>query len=126
MMPARWDDERVEQIIGNLLRWGVIISAIVVQIGGIVYLIRHGWEMPRYAVFRGEPSDLRSIPGIVEGFFGLRGRSVIQFGLLLLIATPVARVAFSMVAFALERDRMYVVITAIVLGVLVYSLAGGA
>jgi uncharacterized membrane protein len=125
-MWGRWDDQRVERIIGNLLRWGVILSAIVVQAGGIVYLVRHGGEMPRYAVFRGEPSDLRSIPGIIEGLFGGRGRSVIQFGLLLLIATPVARVAFSMAAFALERDRLYVLITAIVLGVLVYSLAGGA
>jgi uncharacterized membrane protein len=88
--------------------------------------VRHGGELPAYSVFRGEPSDLRSIPGIIGGLFDLRGRSLIQFGLLLLIATPVARVAFSMVAFALEKDRMYVVITSIVLAVLVYSLAGGA
>ena len=53
-----------------------------------------------------------------------RGRGVIQLGLLLLIATPIARVAFSVVGFALERDRMYVVFTLIVLAILLYSLLG--
>jgi uncharacterized membrane protein len=47
---------------------------------------------------------------------------VIQLGILVLIATPVARVLFSMLGFALERDWMYVVITAIVLALLLYSL----
>jgi uncharacterized membrane protein len=55
----------------------------------------------------------------------LRGRSIIQFGLLLLIATPVARVLISAVAFALQRDRTYVLITLAVLGVLLLSLWGG-
>ena len=54
-----------------------------------------------------------------------RGRGLIQFGLLLLIATPVARVAFSVAAFAIQRDRLYVVVTLIVLAILTYSLAGG-
>ena len=43
-------------------------------------------------------------------------------GLLLLIATPVARVAFSVAAFAEQRDRLYVVVTSIVLLLLIYSL----
>ena len=49
---------------------------------------------------------------------------MIQLGLLLLIATPVARVAFSLVAFIRQRDRTYIVITTIVLGLLLYSLMG--
>jgi uncharacterized membrane protein len=48
-----------------------------------------------------------------------------QLGLLLLIATPVARVAFSVFAFALQRDRLYVVVTLAVLGVLAFSMTGG-
>jgi uncharacterized membrane protein len=76
-------------------------------------------------VFQGEPADLRSISGIVMDAIALRSRGVIQFGLLLLIATPVARVAFSVVAFALERDRAYVIVTLIVLALLLYSIAGG-
>jgi uncharacterized membrane protein len=50
---------------------------------------------------------------------------LIQLGLLLLIATPVARVAFSVAAFAMQRDRLYVVVALIVLAVLMYSLTGG-
>lgn len=120
-----WKDEQVELIIGKLLRAGVLLAAFVVLAGAIVYLIRHGRELPHYRVFLGEPADLRSVTGIFKDAFGLRGRGLIQLGLLLLIATPVARVAFSVFAFALERDRMYVLITLIVLALLTFSLAGG-
>jgi len=123
--PAAWTDERVELIVGNLLRAGVTIAASVVALGGTIFLIRHGRELPHYHVFVGEPTRLRTVGGILSGAMTLRGSEIIQFGLLLLIATPVARVAFSVVAFALERDRLYVVITLAVLGILLFSLAGG-
>jgi uncharacterized membrane protein len=120
-----WTDQRTELVIGDLLRWGVILSALVVVLGGTVYLVRHGMEPPSYGVFRGEPRNLRNVEGILGQVRAWRGRGIIQLGLLLLIATPVARVAFSVVAFALERDRLYVGITLIVLAVLAFSLAGG-
>jgi len=118
-------DERMHQIISILLRSGVLISALMVLVGGIFYLIRCGTSLPEYGVFRGEPADLRSVSGILKDVLALECRGIIQFGLLLLVATPVARVAFSIFAFALQRDRTYVIITLIVLGVLLYSLAGG-
>ena len=62
---------------------------------------------------------------IVRNAMDLSGRGIIQLGLLFLIATPVARVVFSIWGFAEERDRMYVVFTVIVLAVLLFSLAGG-
>jgi hypothetical protein len=68
--------------------------------GGLAYLSRHGGEAPGYHVFRGEPADLRSLRGILQEAWSLRGRGIIQLGLLLLIATPVARVAFLVYAFA--------------------------
>lgn len=120
-----WTDERVEHIIGSLLRDGVMLAAGVVLVGGIAYLIRYGTGQPDYQVFRGEPSDMHSVSGILKGILGLHSRSIIQFGLLLLIATPIARVVFSVFAFALQRDRTYVVITLIVLAVLLYSLLSG-
>jgi len=119
-----WTDKRMELIIGDLLRAGVVLAAAVVVAGAILYLVRHGHSLPHYRVFREEPSDLRSVSGIVADALALRGRGVIQLGLLLLIATPVARVAFSVVAFALHRDHLYVVVTLIVLGVLIFSLTG--
>lgn len=119
-----WTDERVEGIIGTLLRTGVSAAALVTLLGGAVYLIRHGANMPHYYVFQGEPADLRDVAGIVGEARSLSGRGLIQLGVLLLIATPVARVAFSVVAFALQRDRTYVVITLLVLAVLLAGLAG--
>jgi uncharacterized membrane protein len=68
---------------------------------------------------------LRTFSGILADATAFRGRGIIQLGLLLLIATPVARVAFSVVAFALERERLYVIVTLAVLAVLLFSLAGG-
>ena len=120
-----WSDEKMEQIIGTLLISGVIVAALIVLVGGVFYLIRYGATLPGYTVFRGEPAELRSLFGIVGGGLSFQIRSVIQLGLLLLIATPVARVAFSILAFALQRDRTYVIVTLIVLAVLLYSLSGG-
>lgn len=117
-----WTDERVERVIGALLRWGVILAAAVILAGGAMYLVRHGSTIPDYRVFRGEPSDLRNVSGIVKGAVSWHSRGLIQLGLLLLIAVPVARVAFSVVAFALQRDRTYVVVTLIVLAVLLYGM----
>jgi uncharacterized membrane protein len=119
-----WTDQKLENLVGNLLRTGVSISAFVVAIGGIIYLARHGREAASYRVFEGEPSDLRNLSGIVGDASRFRGRGIIQFGLLLLIATPVFRVALSIWGFAAEKDRMYMIFTGIVLIVLLYSLLG--
>ena len=122
--PQPWRDRRIEVILGNLLRSGVMLSALVVLWGACVYLSRHGHEMADYKIFRGEPSDFRTIPGVIQSVRGGHGRGWIQLGLLLLIATPIARVAFSIVGFSIERDRLYVVFTCIVLAILLYSLLG--
>ena len=120
-----WTDHRVEVIIGNLLRAGVLLAAAVVLVGGGIFLVRHGSAAPHYAVFQGEPTDLRTPSGVLAEAVRLQGRGIIQLGLLILLATPLARVAFSVFAFTMERDRLYVIVTLIVLAVLVFSLAGG-
>ena len=117
-------ERRMDEIIGSLLRYGVFLSALVVAAGGIWYLLQYGLTMPGYHVFRGEPEYLRHVHGILTGIRGFHSRRMIQLGLLLLIATPLARVIFSIVAFGLLRDRVYVIITAIVLAVLLLSLSG--
>ena len=122
--PQPWRDRRMEVILGNLLRVGVLLSAAVVLAGACVYLSRHAHEPADYRVFRGEPSDFRTIRGVIQSVINGRGRGLIQLGLLFLIATPIARVAFSIVGFAIERDRMYVAFTLIVLAILLYSLLG--
>ncbi len=117
-------DQRFENMIGNLLRVGVSLSAFVVAFGAVIYLARHGRSPADYRVFRGEPSEFRSLSGIVQSAFTFHGRGIIQLGLLLLIATPVARVAFAIWGFAAEHDRLYMIFTGIVLVVLLYSLLG--
>jgi uncharacterized membrane protein len=119
-----WTDQKLENLVGNLLRIGVSLSAFVVALGGIIYLARHGRGPANYRVFQGEPSDLKNLSGIIHDAFAFRGRGIIQFGLLLLIATPVFRVALSIWGFAAEGDRMYMIFTCIVLAVLLYSLLG--
>lgn len=117
-----WNDDRLQRVIGVLLQTGVALSGAVVVAGGIIYLFRHGAEPARYRAYAGEPSDLRTISGIVNYALSVHGRGIIQLGLVFLVATPVARVAFSAVAFALERDWLYVAVTSMVLAVLVFSL----
>lgn len=113
-------------VIGNLLRSGLLLSALTVSVGAVIYLVRHGHSPTEYRIFRGEPSDLLSVRGILRDALALRGKGIIQLGLLFLIATPVARVAFSIFGFAEEKDRLYVLIASVVLLVLAYSLIGSA
>ncbi|HZV59972.1 MAG TPA: DUF1634 domain-containing protein [Candidatus Eremiobacteraceae bacterium] len=118
-------DQRMDQIMAVLLRSGVLLAASLVFIGGIVYLSRHDLPATDYRVFQGEPQELRTVGGILREATKFHGRGLIQLGLLVLIATPVARVLFSVVAFLYERDWTYVTITMIVLALLCYSLFGG-
>ena len=123
-MTERWTDRRMELIVGNILRWGVAAAAATVSLGGAVYLCRHGGEPFSLGTFRGEPEDFRTLSGILGSVARFRGRGIIQLGLLLLMATPVARVAFSVAGFALERDRLYTAVTLAVLGLLLLSYLG--
>jgi uncharacterized membrane protein len=118
-------DKRMDEVIGQLLRTGVLLAAAIVIVGAGVYLSRHHVPVTNYRVFQGQPEELRSVRGIVHGAVHFHGRGLIQFGLLILIATPVARVAFSLFAFLHRRDWTYVVVTTIVLALLLYSLFGG-
>lgn len=117
----QWTDERMDRIISVILRSGVLLACAVVILGGIFYVIHHQGPLPDYHAFRSEPANLRGLRGILNGLFVALGRNWIQFGLVLLVATPVARVAFSVFAFFKEKDWTYVVLTLIVLGVLVGS-----
>jgi len=119
-------DKRMDELMAFLLRGGVILAASIVFAGGVVYLARHPFPVINYHVFQGEPQNLRTVSGIFSEAKAFHGRGLIQLGLLVLIATPIARVTFSVFAFIYERDWKYVVFTLIVLGLLLYSLLGRA
>jgi len=116
------DDRRLEMVIGNLLRAGVLLAAGIVTIGALLYLAHYYSAPADFHTFTTESESLRSIQGIVRSVAHLDSQGLIQFGLLLLIATPVARVVFAVIGFSLERDRLYVVVSSLVLAVLVFSL----
>ena len=121
-----WTDEQFDVMLAHVLRAGVVLSAVIVACGGVLFLARHGFEHPSYHVFHGEPVPLRSVHGIFDTAEGLAGRGLVQLGLLLLIATPIARVLFSIFGFARQRDWLYVGITLTVLALLAYSLLAGS
>jgi len=116
------DDRRMETIMGRLLQIGVLLASAVVLIGGFLYLRAHLGSTADYRTFAGEPADLRSVGGLFRLLMTGDPTAVIQLGVILLIATPVARVIFAVVGFALERDRLYVAVSLTVLAVLMVSL----
>jgi len=120
----RWNDERLEKVVSILLIVGVCLAALVVLLGGACFLWRYGQDHPNYHAFQGAAQQYRGIRGVLGAAGPSDCRGVIQLGLILLICTPIARVAFCMMGFILERDRTYVVLMAIVLTILVYGLVG--
>ena len=119
------DERGFEQLMGNLLRWGVTAAGVIVFLGGIIYLFKHGVSAPNYSAFHGVPDQLRTVAGIITDVINFHGRTIIQFGLLVLILTPVMRVLFSIFGFIRERDWVYIFVTTFVLAVLVFGLVGG-
>lgn len=111
---GRWSEQRVEQTMGMLLRIGVLLSALVVLCGGLAYLIHHGGELADYRHFHGRPWQLSQMLDSAHGY--------IELGLLLLVATPVLRVAFAVFAFVKQRDHFYTGVALLVLLVLGYAL----
>lgn len=119
------NDEDMQQLIGLVLRTGVILSGTIAIIGGILYLIQNGSAIPQYGTFHGEPSDFTSLTGIYKGMLAGNAAEIIQFGVVILIATPIIRIIFSLFSFILEKDRLYIGITLIVLAIILFSIFGG-
>ena len=114
-------DLKMEIAISRMLRAGVSAAAFVVLVGWILYLWQaHGIE-PSYLHFHGVPSPADRFTPVFEGVRHLNSRSIIRLGILLLIATPILRVAFCVYSFAVQKDKLYVVVSGIVLTVLLYS-----
>lgn len=120
--PAAWNEERFARCLGLVLRAGVVLSAALVAGGGVLYLLQHGGVAPDYRIFRLEPRELRSMRSIVEDVDPHSGRGLIQLGVLMLIATPIARVVFAALGFLAQRDWLYAGVSLLVLLLLAYSL----
>jgi uncharacterized membrane protein len=121
----KFKDSDMQVVIGWVLRLGVFISMLVVFLGGVLYLYRHGQTEVDYRVFKGIPVFLQTGGGIVDGILNFRGRAIIQAGIILLIATPIVRVICSAVGFVLEKDYLYIGITLLVLAIIFISMLSG-
>lgn len=117
-----FNDDRMEAIMGRLLQVGVLLSSTTVFVGGVLYLRERASVPVSYRTFSGESGSLRHIAQLGHGIAYGDPAAIIQLGVLLLIATPIARVIFAAVAFAIERDRLYLAISLGVLTVLLVSL----
>jgi len=114
-------DQRLEIAMGHMLRIGVTVAALVVLAGGVLYLWQHQGPIPDYQHFHGASAEYEHVASIFGGVRRLDSRSLIEFGLLLLVATPIGRVVFGVVGFARMKDWLYALISAIVLAVLLFS-----
>lgn len=112
----------VELYIGKMLRFGVALASIITISGGIIYILQHPHEHPDFSTFVGAPEYLRKLSTIIPGLLRFDGLAIIQLGVIVLIATPILRVAFSIIAFAIEKDKLYIVITCIVLAIILGNM----
>jgi uncharacterized membrane protein len=117
-----FDDHRMEPLMGRLLQVGVLLASIFVLLGGALFLRAHPGPVANYRNFIGQPAAMRQFQGLVLALRSGDPEAIIQLGVLILIATPIARVIFAAFAFAMERDRLYLVISLIVLAVLIVGL----
>ena len=123
-----WAKRNVELYTGLLLRYGVILSCATTFLGGIVYFMQHSTSITDYSPvpqgepFPGTPDYLRTLSTILPRVWAFDGAAIIQLGICLLIATPIIRVAFSAVAFLIERDYLYVGITLLVLAIILANM----
>lgn len=118
-------DKEMELSIAGMLRFGVSFSAVLVLFGGILYL-RHPWlKAPSYGHFVAVREPLHALAVVFRRAIELDARSVITLGILVLIATPIVRVAFCIAGFERQKDRLYVLISASVFAILIYGLIQG-
>ncbi len=118
-------DRDIQLMIGNLLRAGVVLAFFIVLAGAVIYLFRHGNELPEYHVFQRGLNNFHTFSAIWEGLLAGHGRAIIQFGIVVLILTPISRIAFSVIGFLLEKDYLYAGITLAVLAIIISSLIAG-
>ncbi len=121
--------QRIENLISHVLRIGVAVSLLVVVTGTVTSFVHH----PGYLRSPGELAPLTapghfatpSVSGVIAGVLAGRGEALVMLGLILLIATPVLRVAVSVIVFLIQRESIFVVITAVVLALLLTSFLIG-
>lgn len=113
--------QKLQTAIGTCLLIGVLVSSVVVIIGGMIYLSFHGHDITNYRVYASEPIAYKSVLAIWRDAFSFSGRSIIQFGILLLVLVQFLRVLLTIGVFARLRDTRFVLISLFIFAVLMFS-----
>jgi uncharacterized membrane protein len=114
-------DSKLRSILANVMVGGVLVAAVLMLVGGVIYLADNPHAKPGDRTFSGEPADLRNPVDIVKDALTGHTSSVIQLGVLILLFNPLIRVGFSAIGFAAERDLLYAGISVVVFLVLSVS-----
>lgn len=126
MSTSKFTDNQLQNTIGNVLRYGVLSALTVTLLGGIILLLKDSQQVVSFSTFIEKDQNLFLVfKNILNGVKEWNGESIIFLGILLLFLTPALRLLLSLFSFLLEKDRMYVIITSIVIAVIILSVSFG-
>ena len=114
----------IETAVSRILRAGVFAALAAALAGGIIHFVGHPGDQVSFATFEGVDASLTAPGAILAQAVRADGLALMQLAVLILIATPIIRVLASLVTFALLRERFFVVVTLLVLGMLTLGLSG--
>jgi uncharacterized membrane protein len=126
MRNQHFDDRKMEVLMGRLLQFGVLLASTIVAIGGAAYVRDFSHSSVNYRTFVAHPIDILHPVAFLHRVEERDAAALILLGILILIGTPIARVVFAVIAFAMERDRLYILVSLLVLAVLLFGLLHGA
>jgi uncharacterized membrane protein len=116
----------INDAIGLALRVGVLLSAAIILIG-VVLVFAHqgsnGFSLSQIAAPNSRVNSSVFQPSeVIGGLSELNGLDYVYLGLMVLIATPIIRVVLGIAQFAKERNKLYTIITVIVLFNLMFAI----
>lgn len=113
---------RIQARMGRILFWGMVVSALIIVVGGVIFLSEYGGGMPNFSRFAASGRHLRTVAEVFSGIASYRGGAIIEAGILLLVLFQYVRVIMSALMFTRLRSWFFVGISLFILGVLVYGL----
>ncbi len=125
-MSTKFTDKDLQIIIGNVLRYGVWLALTVALIGGFILLLSSPEQTIDFQNFTIRDNNLFEVFNtIIAGVEQGNGEAIIFLGIIFLFLTPALRLVLSLISFFLEKDRLYIFITLIVIGIIVLSVSFG-
>lgn len=119
-------DKIIQKIIGNVLKYGVRCVLVISTIGGVIFLVNNSEEPASYSHFKENDNSILEVVSLTfKGVANLEGRSIIYLAILVLFCTPLVRLLLSLVSFLIEKDKLYVFITSVVLVIIGFSVYFG-